>query len=204
MTPVMIPGAGGQSPFITWGDIEGTPLRVTETFEPKGSHFKMQQSSTREKVASDLESKARKRKGSATPQVYHHPKSTPSAMPSFSSSSTPTIGGGRKKGPATPAAQLLAQRIAQQSSSQSDPFGGAASQLRQSYSRGKGGGMTTPSRGTSTPLVKPVMLAGQTPQPSPLVSRPVKKLKADDMNSSSSSSGKGGGGKKSLTDNLLV
>lgn len=71
MTPAIIPGAGGQSPFITWGEIEGTPLRVAEPFERSTSNFKMQNPSYREKLASNLESSTRK-KGSATPKVRRH------------------------------------------------------------------------------------------------------------------------------------
>lgn len=74
MTPAIIPGAGGQSPFITWGEIEGTPLRVAEPFERSTTTahgFKMQNPSYREKLASNLESSTRK-KGSATPKVRRH------------------------------------------------------------------------------------------------------------------------------------
>jgi hypothetical protein len=74
MTPTIIPGAGGQSPFITWGEIEGTPLRVTERFDAAEENrsargFRLKESSFREKVAEQLETQGRRRTGSATPKV---------------------------------------------------------------------------------------------------------------------------------------
>lgn len=74
MTPAIIPGAGGQSPFVTWGEIEGTPLRVAEPFDRSSSDgptrgFKLKDPSYREKLASSLESSTRRKGGSATPKV---------------------------------------------------------------------------------------------------------------------------------------
>jgi len=146
MTPVVVPGGGGQSPFITWGDIEGTPLRVTESFEPSSSRgFRINQGSYREKLATSLENKARRRPGSSTPLVYHRDSTT--------TITTPTTAPSRKRGPGalTPAAESLARKLAEQSNQSSHPFGGAASQLRESYANKKsttGGGSTM-----STPMM---------------------------------------------------
>lgn len=60
-TPRFVPGAG-ESPLVTWGDIEGTPLRLDEE-EPlavpleKGSAgpaFRVPETSKREQLARDM------------------------------------------------------------------------------------------------------------------------------------------------------
>ena len=73
MTPLIIPGAAGDVPMMTWGEVESTPLRIHEPFEVAEDNmisrgFKIQEPTHREKVATKLEAKTH-RKGSSTPKV---------------------------------------------------------------------------------------------------------------------------------------
>ena len=79
MTPLLIPGMGGDVPIVTWGEIGSTPLRVSEPFDYLGGGggggggwggreggrkgFEIQNPTFREKVAEELEAKVKARGG---------------------------------------------------------------------------------------------------------------------------------------------
>jgi protein DGCR14 len=111
MTPSPMPGAGGDSPMFTWGDVDGTPL-LLDTDGGSGvraSPFHVAAQSSREQSAHRLESRQRIRA-----------KRQASAMAAAAQK--------RSGGSLTQAAQSLARRMAQ---------GGSASpfdSVRSSYS----------------------------------------------------------------------
>lgn len=176
MTPLLVPGAEGDVPIMTWGEVESTPLRVAEPFdygspvvpvESRGDAlgsrqgFHIQPTGSRERVANALESQVRNRAkagkkegGKATGGVTKR-----SGKRGFHS--------------LTPAAQSLAAKLA--GAGKGEALGGGASvQLRASYSaKGgtglAGGGGRTPRLGqlgshsgvTPSPL-RPMSKRGQT------------------------------------------
>lgn len=102
-TPSPMPGRDGETPFMTWGTIEGTPLRIESEDEPK---FKMPATPKREEVALKLAEKAAKRlKKKKNVKVMRTP--TPNRFDTWS-----------------PAAQMLMKNVRKS---------GFASELRASY-----------------------------------------------------------------------
>jgi protein DGCR14 len=107
MTPTIVPGFGGESPMMTWGDIASTPLFLDAP--SPGGGFKMVDQPRRERLAHDLQRK----KAAETPQRRRQEEAA-----------------GRKKTRTslTPAAQSLARRIGGVTRDGSrTPFGGGLS-----------------------------------------------------------------------------
>lgn len=95
MTPLIVPGVGGDSPLFTWGDIAGTPLNLDPSQPPawmpmssvseRDSRFEIKPISKRESVGRDLSGNARKRHstGSSSSQGSRDKKQrqmTPAAL----------------------------------------------------------------------------------------------------------------------------
>lgn len=65
-TPSMTPGADGDSPFVTWGDIAGTPVRLDPTDTPEniggdredGPHFSVREEPRRESMTRRMAARA--------------------------------------------------------------------------------------------------------------------------------------------------
>lgn len=64
-TPSPCPGAAGESPMMTWGEIEGTPFRLDGSDTPirpsTGPSFRIMETSRRENIALELAEKASER-----------------------------------------------------------------------------------------------------------------------------------------------
>lgn len=141
MTPLLIPGAQGEVPMMTWGAIESTPMRVSEPFDDpqedeemrrkKGREeeeetmeevgpkkgFSIQDIRHREKVANRLDAdvkRKRKRHGGEGGGGGGGGGSSRRHTHTHTQPSPYEAGGGRKRGLAslTPAAQSLAAKIA--------------------------------------------------------------------------------------------
>ena len=248
MTPLLIPGMGGDVPIVTWGEIGSTPLRVSEPFDYLGGggggeggrggvgvsspyggggggreggrkSFEIKSPTFREKVAEELEAKAKTRKGGREGGGGGGGKSSSSSSSSvYASSSGGGAGGGGRKssylssssssssssskkrglGSLTPAAQSLAAKLAAGAAAGGgrgggDAFGGgASSQLRATYSGGQG---VMQGRGSSRRVAVSSML---TPTPSPLRALPKRTKKnggKDDGEHHGGKGGEGGGGR---------
>lgn len=201
MTPLLIPGAEGDVPIMTWGEVGSTPLRVPEPFDAaeeaaaarreQGVGFHIKGPSHREKVASALEAQARRKAGGGK-----HRKQ---------SGSTPLVPAVKRDVRSlTPAAQSLAATLAGALGQQppGGAFGGGAgSQLRASYGGASSAAASAlaAARGSSIRAAAAAVARGAgiaTPQPSPMRAAPVKRPKAAD----------GGGANKAksgMTENLL-
>ncbi len=180
MTPTIVPGAGGESPLMTWGEIQGTPLVLnTPSFEVRNQPH-------REQVAHHLQH-SRRWRGSTTTSKR---KSTTTATP------TPRLR--NKEGSTlqqlTPAAKRLAHKLAGNGRGASTPFGGGLSQRSVKQHSGmrktKDGSGGTQSLFPSTPQ--------QTPTTEKTVSTPLHK-----RNSLHSSADDTSRKRNSVTDNLL-
>ncbi|KAK9839594.1 hypothetical protein WJX84_012037 [Apatococcus fuscideae] len=156
-TPSFTPGAGGESPLMTWGDIDGTPLRLDADddihVEPvtAGPQFKVPEPAKRDELGRDMAQRARhslQRKIQARMRTpLQSPMGTPGAF-------------GRRGGqtPMSPAARRLASNLHGRPQKPD-------SQLRASY--------RTPSRmqPPSTPLA-PHGWDSAMPSPAPAASLP--------------------------------
>jgi protein DGCR14 len=113
MTPLIVPGAGNQSPVTTWGTVDSTPLVLSgkeqDDTEAKGSSFSLPSENERETLArkaeSELTRRAKRAKTSKSKKV-------------------------RGAGPLTPAAISLLEKTKRTPSRPRDAF---ASALRGSY-----------------------------------------------------------------------
>jgi len=134
MTPLLIPGAEGDVPIMTWGQVDSTPLRVPEPFDAaeaaaaersdRGAGFHIKGPSHRERVASALEAKTRGAGSgkSGSKRQRQQQQATP-------------LTGKRDVRSLTPAAQSLAAKLAGSLKHHQEAHGGGAygSQLRASY-----------------------------------------------------------------------
>ncbi len=134
MTPLLIPGAEGDVPIMTWGQVDSTPLRVPEPFDAaeaaaaersdRGAGFHIKGPSHRERVASALEAKTRGAGSgkSGSKRQRQQQQATP-------------LTGKRDVRSLTPAAQSLAAKLAGSLKHHQEAQGGGAygSQLRASY-----------------------------------------------------------------------
>ncbi|KAK6918751.1 Nuclear protein DGCR14/ESS-2 [Dillenia turbinata] len=137
-TPSPAPGAD-ESPFITWGDIEGTPLRLDPEDTPidiggsgDGPHFKMPCPPSRDVKARSLSREAA-RKLKERSKMFQKP---PLPSPMRGGSASPSIRA------LSPAAQKFVRNAIAKSSSSVDET------LRASY-RGGSPGLSTPKSGRS-------------------------------------------------------
>ncbi|KMS95031.1 hypothetical protein BVRB_013100 [Beta vulgaris subsp. vulgaris] len=137
-TPSPAPGVDG-SPFITWGEIEGTPLRLEPEDTPldiggsgDGSRFKIPFPPSRDVKAHSLSREAA-RKLKERSRIYQKP---PLPSPMRSGSASPVVRN------LSPAAQKFVRNAMAKSSSSVDES------LRASY-RGKSPGLGTPKSGRS-------------------------------------------------------
>lgn len=147
MTPSPMPGAGGESPLVTWGDISGTPLILDPAelgIDTRGAAnaFTIADTPSREKLASRLEAQSRARgqnlKAAGQTPLRRNPGSaTPSPSPLRTTKK-------RGFGELTPAAQALARRMSAGKASGDTGIAG----LRKSYS---GTPARTPSHTPSQP-----------------------------------------------------
>lgn len=202
MTPLLIPGAEGDLPIMTWGEVGATPLRVPEPFDAaeeaalqraeQGAGFHIKGPSHRERVANALEAQTRKKASSKSKRKAQQQHPTP----------LQSVGSRRDVRSLTPAAQTLAAKLAGALGQQAGQGlgGGAGSQLRASY-----GGASTSVKGvsavsareSSARAVRGVAVA--TPEPSPMRVAPVRRARGE-------GDGGGGGrnrGKAGVTENLL-
>lgn len=125
--PGMMPG--DESPMMTWGEIEGTPLRLDPSTTPLRPNlglpeFKINDITDREKIARDLEEKAsaarRKRKAEAIQHVQRGLIVTPS--PSKTLTPSPST--------MSPAAQLLlSKKLSTRANVKSTPLTPATSSI---------------------------------------------------------------------------
>ena len=109
-TPSFTPGAGGESPLMTWGQIDGTPLRLDADDDihvevpTAGPQFKVPDAAKRDELGRDMAQRARhslQRKIQARMRTpLHSPLSTPGA---FGKSAAQT--------PMSPAARRLASSL---------------------------------------------------------------------------------------------
>ncbi len=178
MTPTIIPGAGGESPLMTWGEIQGTPLGLnTPSFEVRNQ-------SQREQVAHRLQHSRRWRGSGGT--TSGRKSTTP--MPRLRTKEGSTLP------QLTPAAKKLARKLAGNGGGASTPFGGSLSQRSVKQQSGmrkkKDGGGDTPRLFSSTPQ--------QIPTKEKNTSIPLHKHKPPHSSADNTSKKK-----NSLTDNLL-
>ena len=130
MTPLIVPGAGGDSPLFTWGDICGTPLNLdpsrlesvggssakmsassssSAAMMERGMRFEIKPISKRESVAHELMGNAAKKKRSNSGSVACGSRV-------------------KRKQPLTPAALALADRLrGMGGGGPATPFGGGLS-----------------------------------------------------------------------------
>lgn len=206
MTPSPMPGAlaaGGASPFVTWGDIEGTPMILDPSQTPlgklssaietsgdaNGPKFRIEDMSYREKLALDLNQtiaeKKRKRQEASTTSRKSNRKATDQIL-------TPK----ERFSALSPAAQGLAMRLSGNRSS--NLFRRSSSQLHSSRTDARAGSSSLRSVGSSF-----------FPTPSPFavgrLTTPVGKSSASVRTSASGKreKSKSGGKSSSITDNLL-
>ncbi|CAO2814249.1 unnamed protein product [Amaranthus hypochondriacus] len=137
-TPSPAPGVD-ESPFITWGEIEGTPLRLEQEDTPldiggsgEGAHFKIPMPPSRDLKAHSLSREAA-RKLKERSRMYEKP---PLPSPMRSGSASPSVRN------FSPAAQKFMRNAMAKSSSSVDES------LRASY-RGNSPGLATPKSGRS-------------------------------------------------------
>ncbi len=181
MTPTIIPGAGGESPLMTWGEIQGTPLVLNTP------SFQVRNQPHREQVAHRLQHSRRWRGSGGTTTTSGRKSTTP--MPRLRTKEESTLQ------QLTPAAKILARKLAGNGGGASTPFGGGLSQRsvkRQSGMRKKDGGGDTPRLFSSTPQQTPTKEKKNS-------SFPLHKHKAPHSSAADDTSK----GKSSLTDNLL-
>ncbi len=146
MTPTIIPGAGGESPLMTWGEIQGTPLVLNTPC------FQVRNQPQREQVAHRLQHSRRWRGGTSGR------KSTP--MPRRRTKEDLQMPTPQQL---TPAAKNLARKLAGNGGGASTPFGGGLSQRsakqqggmrkKKQSGRGNDGGGDTPRLFSSTPQI---------------------------------------------------
>ena len=192
MTPSPMPGAGGDSPMFTWGEVDGTPLLLDPSKTPttstdgcsgvRASPFHVAAQSSREQSAHRLESRQRIRA-----------KRQASAMAAAAQK--------RSGGSLTQAAQSLAHRMAR---------GGSASpfdSVRSSYSPSPKHAASHGHHRATTPAPKTSRL---TPRHS-ISSKRAKKAngtvgggQSTGHDAAAGSSGEGGKAAGSITDGLLA
>eukprot|EP00002_Diphylleia_rotans_P013280 TRINITY_DN2594_c0_g1_i2.p1 TRINITY_DN2594_c0_g1~~TRINITY_DN2594_c0_g1_i2.p1 ORF type:complete len:457 (-),score=110.67 TRINITY_DN2594_c0_g1_i2:171-1541(-) len=131
-TPSPMPGSGGESPFMTWGQIESTPLILDPSSSPlNGPSFKIPETPKREQIAirlsEDATRKLRDRQNPTNTLLKKHAVAKGAASPRLLS----------------PAAQRLAKATLASTRQGSD------SQLRQSYRKATPSPRSTPSASSS-------------------------------------------------------
>ncbi len=179
MTPTIIPGAGGESPLMTWGEIQGTPLVLNTP------SFQIRNQPQREQVAHRLQ-QSRRWRGTGTGTNGSKPTPMPRSR---------TMEGSQRRTPQhlTPAAKNLARKLAGSGGGASTPFGGG---LSHRSTKQQGGVRKTKQSGMDTPR-----LLSSTPQ------MPVREKNAatplHKPHRSSTDGGDDSKKKSSLTDNLL-
>lgn len=207
MTPLLIPGAEGDLPIMTWGEVGATPLRVAEPFDAaeeaalqraeQGAGFHIKGPSHRERVANALEAQTRKKGSSRGKRKAQQQHPTPLQQ---------SVGSRRDVRSLTPAAQTLAAKLAGALGQQAGQGlgGGAGSQLRASYggasSSGKGAAAAAASARAASSARAARGVAAATPEPSPMRVAPVRRARGE------GDGGGGGGGnraKAGVTENLL-
>ncbi len=180
MTPTIIPGAGGESPLMTWGEIQGTPLVL------KTPCFQVHNQPQREQVAHRLQHSRRWRGGTSGRKSTPVPRKR--AKEDFQMQTPQQL---------TPAAKNLARKLAGNGSGASTPFGGGLSQ-RSAKQRGgvmkKQSGHEKDGEGGDTPR----LFSSTTPQ-IPMKEKNVTPLHKPPRSSEDATSKK----KNSLTDDLL-
>ncbi|KAG5176401.1 nuclear protein Es2-domain-containing protein [Tribonema minus] len=143
MTPVVVPGAGGVSPVMTWGTIQGTPMILDAAGRVSASAFDITDQPVREALAHRLGATKRAARLNKTPlrQGAAHSSGGTSAAAAAAAA-------------LTPAARTLALKLG--SSAAATPFGGA---LGPTPIRNKGAltGSRGGQRSTATPLVSPAV-----------------------------------------------
>jgi protein DGCR14 len=135
-TPSPAPGADGSSPFITWGEIEGTPLRLENEETPidiggsgSGTHFKIPLPPSRDMKAHSLSRDAAKKIRERSKMFSKPPLHSPARNGSVSPA-------GRRLSPA-------AQKFVRNAMAKSSHSGSVDESLRASY-RGSSPGLGTP------------------------------------------------------------
>jgi hypothetical protein len=162
MTPLLIPGAEGDVPIMTWGQVDSTPLRVPEPFDAaeeaaaarsnggSGSNssagFHIKGPSYREKVASALEAQTRRKAGGTKARRQQRQQQQQQQQQQQGATPSSGVGTGKRDVRSlTPAAQSLAAKLAgslggaagQQPRGGLGAFGvGGSQQLRASYGGG--------------------------------------------------------------------
>jgi hypothetical protein len=118
MTPLLVPGAGNQSPITTWGTVDSTPLVISGNENPDdGFHSTSSKSSFSVAAESGRERAARK----AENELERRAKRARSTM---------TGSQDKHSGTLTPAAMSFLEKHGRSASRQKDAF---ASALRGSY-----------------------------------------------------------------------
>lgn len=187
-TPSPMIGRDGVSPFMTWGDIEGSPLALDPLMDElttpldvaptAGPEFKVPERSAREQIAIKLADDVLKKKKAEEAVIQARKQKMFASSPAASPRASPMIQ--RTPEHFSPAARALAERMRATG-------GGSDSQLRSSYRSG------------ASPASKP---GRSTPSASPFASPTVGKRKAPTPSIISSTSSQQQQ-KSSLTDGLL-
>ncbi|KAM3583018.1 hypothetical protein VKS41_004774 [Umbelopsis sp. WA50703] len=138
-TPSINP-SGMNTPLMTWGEIEGTPLLITGSETPGPNNFRLPQPSRREELGHKLSERASK--------SYRTRMSNKQANKITKGGLTPKFGSGIM----SPAAQHLLRKSDRRTPSFNDS-------LRASY----GSGSVTPSHARSQATPTPLFRAGATP-----------------------------------------
>lgn len=143
------------TPLMTWGEIEGTPLLITGSETPGPNNFRLPQPSRRDELGHKLSERASKN--------YRTRMSNKHANKITKGGLTPKFGSGIM----SPAAQHLLRKSDRRTPSFNDS-------LRASY----GSGSVTPGHARSQATPTPLFRAGATPTPTfttPTFATPIKK-----------------------------
>ncbi|KAK9906415.1 hypothetical protein WJX75_001485 [Coccomyxa subellipsoidea] len=165
-TPSFTPGVE-DSPFMTWGELEGTPLRLDPEDDiivqpASGPHFRVPDASSRDALARQMgQTAAAKLRNRAASARRAAPPLTPGAMP-------PPTSGLRRKPGGTPSGVALSSAGRKLAQSLHGPGTAADAQLRASYSASpalRAGSVTPGLRRSVTPARTPRAGAGAAAEP---------------------------------------